>query len=60
MTYDKSYFTKLSSPPVSYVMNNNCEVFLVLGTRSVRITPTLQIHNILYALDLSHYLIFIS
>ena len=57
MTYDKSYFTELSSPPVSYVTNANGEAFPVLGTRSIRITPTLQLHNVLYVPDLSHHLI---
>ncbi|PRQ21141.1 putative RNA-directed DNA polymerase [Rosa chinensis] len=57
MTYDKSYFTDLSSPPVSYVTNANGEAFPVLGSGSVRITPTLELHNVLYVPDLSHHLI---
>ncbi|PRQ17544.1 putative RNA-directed DNA polymerase [Rosa chinensis] len=57
MTYDKTYFTELSSPPVSYVTNANGEAFPVLGTGSIRITPTLQLHNVLYVTDLSHHLI---
>ncbi|PRQ49627.1 putative RNA-directed DNA polymerase [Rosa chinensis] len=57
MTYDKSYFTDLSSPPVSYVTNANGEAFPVLGSGSVRVTPTLELHNVLYVPDLSHHLI---
>ena len=57
MTYDKSYFHELSPPPVSYVTNANGEAFPVLGKGSVHITPTLQLHNVLYVPDLSHHLI---
>ncbi|PRQ58292.1 putative RNA-directed DNA polymerase [Rosa chinensis] len=57
MTYDKSFFTELSPPPVSYVTNANGEAFPVLGSGSVRITPTLELHNVLYVPDLSHHLI---
>ncbi|PRQ29721.1 putative RNA-directed DNA polymerase [Rosa chinensis] len=57
MTYDKSYFTDLSSPLVSYVTNANGEAFPVLGSGSVCITPTLELHNVLYVPDLSHHLI---
>ena len=57
MTYDKSYFNELSPPPVSYVTNANGEAFPVLGQGSVHITPSLQLHNVLYVPDLSHHLI---
>lgn len=59
MTCDKYYFIELSSLPVSYVTNVNDEAFPVLGTWSVRITPTLHLHNVLYVSDLSHHLIFV-
>ena len=57
MTYDKSYFTKLSPPPVSYVTDANGEAFPVLGTCSIRITSTLELHHVLYVPDLSHHLL---
>ena len=57
MTYDKSYFTILSPPPVPYVTNANGEPFPVVGTGSVRITPTIELRNVLYVPALSHHLI---
>ena len=57
MTYDKSYFTILSPPPVPYVTNANGEAFPVLGKGSVRVTSTIVLQNVLYVPALSHHLI---
>jgi hypothetical protein len=57
MTYDKSYFTHLSAPLVSSVTNANGEAFPVLGKGSIRVTPSLELHNVLYVPALSHHLI---
>lgn len=48
MTYDRSYFTHLSSPTMSTVTNANGEAFTILGTCSVQVTPSLTLHNVLY------------
>ena len=56
MTYDKSYFTELSPPPVQYVTNANGEAFPVLGQGSVRMSAVV-LQNVLYVPDLSHHLI---
>lgn len=57
MTYERSYFTHLSSSHVSSVTNANGETFPVLGTGSIQITPSLTLHNVLYVPALSHHLI---
>lgn len=57
MTYDRSYFTHLSSSIVSSVTNANGEAFPVLGIGSVQLTPSLTLHNMLYVPALSHHLI---
>jgi len=57
MTYERSYFTHLSSSHVSSVTNANGETFPVLGTCSIQITPSLTLHNVLYVPALSHHLI---
>jgi hypothetical protein len=57
MTYDRKYFITLSTSNVSYVTNANGESFPVLGIGSIRVTPTLVLHDVLYVPDLSHHLI---
>ncbi|PRQ36075.1 putative RNA-directed DNA polymerase [Rosa chinensis] len=57
MTYDRKYFISLSTPSVSHVINANGESFHVLGVGSIRVTPTLVLHDVLYVFDLSHHLI---
>ena len=57
MTYDKSYFHHFTTPNVSSVTNANGASFPVLGTGSIRVTPSLELHNVLYVPALSHHLI---
>ena len=53
MTYDKSFFVKLSSPSITYVSNANGESFPVLGIGSVQVSPSITLHNVLFVPSLS-------
>ncbi|PRQ47582.1 putative RNA-directed DNA polymerase [Rosa chinensis] len=57
MTYDRSFFLFLNPPSISSVVNANGDSFPVLGIGSVRLTPSLTLHDVLYVPDLSHHLI---
>ncbi|PRQ48694.1 putative RNA-directed DNA polymerase [Rosa chinensis] len=57
MTYDRSFFLFLNPPSISSVVNANGDSFPVLGIGSIRLTPSLTLHDVLYVPDLSHHLI---